>query len=56
MSENEQEQAAEETRVPAVPGHQGGAPTPTEGDEEARRTTADSGRAQHVEPRAGLDE
>ena len=55
MSENEQEETSEDVGIPAVPGHQGGAPDPAQNERGKHRRHADSGRSEHVEPRAGLD-
>jgi hypothetical protein len=56
MSENQQEKAAEETGVPATPGHQGG-PAPAASQEPAadRADEAASSQPHKIEPRAGRD-
>jgi hypothetical protein len=58
MSQSEQEKAAEEIGVPAVPGHHGGPPPVDEPDETEGTGAADevaSGHPNKVEPRAGRD-
>jgi hypothetical protein len=58
MSESAQEKATQETGVPPVPGHQGGAPPVGESAEGKRTRAADevaSGHPDKIEPRAGRD-
>lgn len=57
MSQNEQEKAAEETGVPAVPGHQGGTAPLSAQKQAGEEVTDDAASAQphKVEPRAGRD-
>jgi len=55
MSETQQD-AAEATGIPAVPGHQGGPPLPTEPDPKTREADeAGAGHPDGIEPRAGRD-
>lgn len=57
MSQNEQEKAAEETGVPAAPGHQGG-PPPLSAQKRAGDDVTDDAASSvphKVEPRAGRD-
>jgi len=64
MSESQQEQAAQETGVPASPGHHGGPvpvsqqpdePTTAEGVDAAEVDEAGAGHPHGLEPRAGRD-
>lgn len=57
MSQNEQEKAAEETGIPAVPGHQGGAAPLSAQKKAGEDATEDAASSvpHKVEPRAGRD-
>jgi hypothetical protein len=57
MSENQQETAAEETGVPASPGHQGGPPPAGTQEPAADKIGEEAASSQphKIEPRAGRD-